>query len=59
MTMVALGNAAWTMLYMLSEKSIVTSFTAEFSGRKTAPSGALENANPDDGKQQSGFAETP
>ena len=31
----------------------------EFSGRKTAPSGALENANPDDGKQQSGFAETP
>ena len=32
---------------------------AEFSGRKTAPSGALENANPDAGKQQSGFAETP
>ena len=32
---------------------------SEFSGRKTAPSGALENANPDVGKQQSGFAETP
>ena len=52
------------MAYELASNRATTEYRTaklglEFSGRKTAPSGALENANPDVGKQQSGFAETP